>query len=185
MQLRETEDRIMARSRRKNVLPLAAIREKVDEQCTEKKVAVKDDVRNIIIDATFSVIRGALKSKNRHDGDFVDIPGLVRIYVNEDGERVVRIPRTGEYIPKGSSRSLSFKILKVMKEQIETKFAKKPGAAIKTAAEAKNAERAKAEGKEPAPKKEKVAKPATKTGGLKPAAAAKPAPAKEGKKPKA
>jgi len=177
----------MARNRRKNVLPLAAIREKVDEKCTEKKIAVKDDVRNAIIDATFSAIRGALNSKNRHDGDFVDIPELVRIYVSEDDERVVRIPRTGEYIPKGKSRSLNFKILKVMKEKIEAKFSKKPGNAIKAAADAKNVERLKAlkaEGKEtPSTKKEKVAKPAAKSGGLKPAATSKAAPAKaEGKK---
>jgi nucleoid DNA-binding protein len=131
----------MARTRRKNVLSLALIREKVDEKCTEKKIAVKDDVRNAIIDACFSAIRGSLKSKNRKDGDFIDIPGLVRIYVREDDESVVRIPRTGEYLAKGKSRSLKFKILKPMKDQLEDKFAKKPGQKTKDTAIEKNVER--------------------------------------------
>jgi len=189
----------MSRTRRKNVLTLALIREKVDEKCTEKKIAIKDDVRNAVIDATFSAIRGSLKSKNRKDGDFIDIPGLVRMYVREDDESVVRIPRTGEYLAKGKSRSLKFKILKPMKDQLEDKFAKKPGQKTKDEATKKNIERLEAllkEGKatdeqkatlktlkgetKPAekaakPAAEKAAKPAaSKPSGLKPAAAKKP-----------
>lgn len=131
----------MARTRRKNVLAIASIYQKVSDKCTEKKIAVKEDVRNVVVDSVFAVIRGALKSKNRKDGDFIDIPGLVRIFVCENDESVVRIPRTGEYLAKGKGRSLKFKILKPMKDQLEEKFSTKPGSKTKEAAVKKNIER--------------------------------------------
>lgn len=171
----------MGRTRRTNVLNLAAIRDKVDQKCTEKKIAIHDDVRNAVIDATFAVIRGSLKSNNRKHGDFIDIPGLVRIYVEEDDERTVRIPRSGEYLAKGKSRSLKFKILKVMKDQLEEKFEKKPGQKTKDATTAKNVERLEAlvkEGKATDEQKatlKELKKPAADKAAAKPAAEAKPA----------
>ena len=158
----------MARTRRTNVLSLASIREMVSKKCVEKKIALAEDVRDAVIEAVFSSIRGSLKSTNRKDGDFIDIPGLVRIYVEEDDEKVVRIPRTGAYLAKGKSRSLKFKILKPMKEQLEAKFAKKPGQKTKDAAEAKNVEHgvaspaAAAEAPKPAAPAAKAGKPAEK-----------------------
>lgn len=153
----------MARTRRTSVFPIADIRKKVEEKCVAAQLpAVPDATRNSIIDYAFEAIRGALRNKNRKDGDFIDIPGICRITVETTEERVVRVPRDSTYRPRGAGRKLSFKVLKDMNDSLIEKFETKPSAKIKELAEKKTAEALAAKkGAEKAPEK-KAAKPAKK-----------------------